>query len=208
MPAAGGPRTNVVPGGSVRVVPPRGSVIGGGARIMRTWFPPAVATIMVVPGGAPGLPDAFAAIRLLMAILPGTVVNPPWGEAMRSRMVCMGWVVAPGPSRGPASRGVTIMPGGRLGTRYVTRAGAASCCCPCPCPSLSAPPPAAEVTVPVAGVSTTEVPEMLTRVIAGRLDVGGICTSDVGAALNTGMPEDGTAIFWMLPAIETEMTLA
>lgn len=36
MPAAGGPRTNVVPGGSVRVVPPRGSAIGGGPRIMRT----------------------------------------------------------------------------------------------------------------------------------------------------------------------------
>lgn len=129
---------------------------------------------MVVPGAPLGLPDAFAGIRLLMAMaLPGTVVKPPWGEAMRSRMVCMGWVVPPGPSLGPASLGVTIMPGGRLGTRYVTR-GPIGCGCACGWPP-SRTGAAADVTVPVAGVNTTDVPEMLTRVIAGgRLDVGGI----------------------------------
>lgn len=33
---ASGARTSVVPGGRVRVAPPLGSVIGGGARTMRT----------------------------------------------------------------------------------------------------------------------------------------------------------------------------
>uniref|UniRef100_A0A6B0V8W9 Putative secreted protein n=1 Tax=Ixodes ricinus TaxID=34613 RepID=A0A6B0V8W9_IXORI len=121
-PWLGGPRTRVVPGGRVRVVPPRGRLSGGGARIMRTWDPAGAWTIMVVPG-PPGPPGIGVRLPMVMA-LPGTVVKPPCGEAMRSRIVCMGMGVpepgAPEMIRGPDSLGVTTIPGGRLGTRYVT----------------------------------------------------------------------------------------
>lgn len=65
-----------------------------------------------------------------MRTLPGflrpnaPVVKPPCGEAMRSRIVCIGMGVpepgVPEMIRGPDSLGVTTIPGGRLGTRYVT----------------------------------------------------------------------------------------
>lgn len=86
-----------------------------------------------------------------------------------------------------------------MGTRYVTRVGGPTK------GGLSRTAPPDCDTVPVTGDSTTVVPPMLTRVCPW-LDVGGICTSDVGAALNTGMLEDGTVIFCIAFATETPDT--
>lgn len=126
--------------------------------------------MVVAPAGVPvGLPDAFAGIKFAGTAMvpPGTVVKPPCGDAMRSRMVCMGCAPLPAASRGPASRGVTTMPGGKLGTKYVTRAGG-----PTSGDELSRNvlPPAWVTVPPVMWLSTTEVPAMLTRVVEG-LDV-------------------------------------
>lgn len=101
--------------------------MGGGARIMRTWEPGGAATIMVVPGGWPAPPaDPAMGARLpIVMVLPGTPAGkPPGGAAIRSRIVCMGMAVPGAPAAvsrgGPDSLGVTTIPGGRLGTRYVT----------------------------------------------------------------------------------------
>lgn len=141
----------------------------------------------------PGLPDAFAGNRPVGMAMepPGTVVRPPAGVAMRSKMVCMGWVPLPVASRGPASRGATTMPGGKLGTKYVTRVGG-----PTSDDELSRTALApAWVTVPEGmWLNTTDVPAMLTRVVEG-LDADCTCTNEVGAALSTGMDAEETAPF-------------
>lgn len=139
-----------------------------------------------------GPPDGFACNKPVgMAMAPpGTVVKPPGGDAIRNKMVCMGWGLLPVVSRGPASRGVTTMPGGKLGTKYVTRVGG-----PTSDDELRriALAPAWVTVPPVMWLSTTEVPAMLTRDVEG-FDADDTCTSDVGAALSTGMDDEETAI--------------